>query len=144
MTDKGKDRLYLSVVFTIFVAGYITYWLPSCAGGNRWKLSRTIQSGRGILSNLEAYRQKFGNYPAGDSEAIMRALNGNNPVHWHAPPPPIASTNQAGIWLDEWGKAYEVRTDPLLVKSAGPNGKFGDKDDIVVDWKMLTASNKIP
>ncbi len=47
-----------------------------------------------------------------------------------------ARTNSLGEFLDPWGVGYEIivqnRTN-LFIRSAGPNGKFGDKDDIAYD-----------
>lgn len=144
MNKKAQDRLFLSVVLAIAVAGYIAYWLPSRVGGSRWKLGRTIHEARQMLSGMETYRKDFGDYPLGDSAAIMNALTGDNPTHKLIMPPPSGSTNQAGVWLDPWGTAYEISVPPPVVKSAGPDKKFGDADDIIINWNKLASSNKLP
>ena len=45
-------------------------------------------------------------------------------------------TNTSGEALDRWGTAYQIeivqRTN-FVVRSAGPNRTFGDKDDIILD-----------
>jgi len=161
MTENVQRRFFSGVVVTVLLAGYVAYWLPSCAGGSRWGLGKTIREARQILSGLESYRTELGAYPEGDSVAILSALGGENSSHsnyLHAPP---GVTNSAGFWLDAWGTPYEVSvampaetgsarpgpSSPLpspMVKSAGPNKAFGDADDIMVDWNKLRSSNKQP
>ena len=158
MKEPVREWLIFGAFATVLLAGVIAYWLPSC---RRWQFGQAIHETRQFLSGLSTYHQMFGHYPDGDSATIMNALMGDNPTHTPILVPSRGATNQAGGWLDPWGTPYEVivppsieiarkRSGPVLqqgspvVKSAGPNKRFGDPDDIVMDWNKLTSSNKLP
>jgi hypothetical protein len=144
MKETVRERIIVGAFVTVLLAGYIAYWLPSCEGGSRWKFGQAVHEERQLLLGMATYQKTFGHDPDGDATAIMNALAGNNPTHILIMHSPRNSTNQAGGWLDPWGTAYEINDAPPVVKSAGPNQKFGDADDIVLDWKKLMYYHKLP
>jgi hypothetical protein len=84
------------------------------------------------------YQDDCGSMPAGTRGEIMRCLRGNNPrkiVYFN-----LNSNrfNSDGEILDPWGKPYEIKLDSptnVTLRSAGRNGRFGDKDDEIYSAK---------
>lgn len=76
---------------------------------------------------LQNYRRAFGEYPAGDSAAIIQALSGDNlrKIKFMAP---------KGELLDPWGMPYQFTTNDkagaLEIRSAGPDHLFWTQDDV--------------
>jgi hypothetical protein len=84
---------------------------------------------------LKAYHMECGNSPTGSQAAVMKALCGSNPrqIIFYELPSSKRRQNALGEFLDPWGTPYEisiVSSNEVRVRSAGPNKKFGDSDDI--------------
>jgi hypothetical protein len=85
-----------------------------------------------LVIALKTYKQTLGTYPTGTWREISGALMGKNDKNfvfiegngW---------TNRQGELVDPWGGTYffSFEANTLTVKSSGPNGIFGDADDIV-------------
>jgi hypothetical protein len=81
-------------------------------------------------------RTNRGAIPAGGlNEEITEQLLGKNPQHFAVLPPDCPGLDGAGRLLDRWGKPYflhPLSREVLEIRSAGPDGKFGTEDDVVV------------
>jgi len=88
---------------------------------------------------MTVYKEEFGKYPIGEDAAAMKFLLGNNPKHElfvrldsrkpHA-------INENGQCVDGWGIPFRIdvaSTNGLVIRSAGMNKIFDDKDDIIFD-----------
>ncbi len=97
---------------------------------------------RDISDSLYLYFETFDNYPQGDSAEIMLALAKEN----HLPTYMYRRLDEKRGILDFWGTPYEIRISPnheYEVKSAGPNGLFGDDDDKVSAGKFQYHENGV-
>jgi type II secretory pathway pseudopilin PulG len=84
-----------------------------------------------LLNALHYYQAEFDKYPSGSSSEILQALLGNNPKKRVLLE--TRSTNNAGQFVDPWGTPYEITfesTNHVMIRSAGKNRSFGDKDDV--------------
>ena len=88
----------------------------------------------GICLALQQYESECGTFPAGSNAAVFQLLYGTNPFHRDFFDPGDR-TNSNGEFLDAWGSPYQIeingRTN-VLIKSAGPDRKWGDQDDYVL------------
>ena len=123
-----KSRI---IFFTLilFVAGLVTFLLQP----SREKFPPTI---RMEISNLEAalnqYRAEYGIFPQGTNSAIFKILLGENPRKIIFYSANSNRFNSQGEYLDLWKTPYEIKVEQTnySIRSAGPNGIFGDKDDL--------------
>ena len=90
-----------------------------------------------LLNALQFYQAEYDRYPSGSSSEIAQALSGNNPKkHVFLSLFRARSTNNAGQFVDPWGTPYEISvesTNHVVIRCAGKNRIFGDKDDVTVD-----------
>lgn len=89
----------------------------------------TLDSDRHALKRiLQDYYRAFGEFPSGDSTAIVQALRGDNKKQM----PFISPT---GNLLDPWQTPYQFsrgdNTPVVEVRSAGPDKALWSNDDIV-------------
>lgn len=81
-----------------------------------------------------AYRDAFGTLPEGTASEIIAALGGKNPedrVFLEIMSDRIDAKRQM---TDPWGTPWEIwriDEDRLEARSAGPNRRFGDHDDLI-------------
>ncbi|HVU34290.1 MAG TPA: hypothetical protein VHE61_12705 [Opitutaceae bacterium] len=95
----------------------------------------TIRHDLDILNAVfEAWRSNFpkeGN-PVGENDEITRALVGDNPVHFAFIAPDHPAINSRGELCDRWGtpfRFHQLSGTEMEIRSAGPDRKFGTKDD---------------
>ena len=90
-----------------------------------------------LLNALQLYQAEFNKYPSGSPSEIAQALLGNNPKkHVFLGGFLGRSTNNAGQFVDPWGTPYEITvesTNHIVLRCAGKNRAFGDKDDVTMD-----------
>ena len=89
---------------------------------------------RSIASALKTNQAVFRSYPTGDAVLISKALRGDNPRKMVLLEARSNGISIKGELLDLWGTPYEigiVGQTNLVIRSAGPNKKFGDADDII-------------
>ena len=86
------------------------------------------------MGAFEAYKAEFGGYPSGSSTVTLRRLQGDNPrQHNFLSPLRPADINKQGEYLDPWKTPYDIMilSDAFVrIRSAGPNKRFGDEDDL--------------
>lgn len=90
-----------------------------------------------LSSLVDLFRRANGGaIPAGGlNEEITEQLLGKNPRHFAVLPPDCPGLDGVGRLLDRWGKPYflhPLSREILEIRSAGPDGKFGTADDVVV------------
>ena len=88
------------------------------------------------MLDLRVYHKSHNALPAGDTEAIVRALNEEIlPVmRWRK--------MDGGVWLDPWGHPYRIfiSGQSVLIRCAGPNGVFDDGNDEKRDDILLEST----
>lgn len=86
-----------------------------------------------LVAALHQYQAEYGLFPTGEAAQILKTLRGENSrkiVFFSVPP---RSVNTRGEFIDPWGTPCELNllsTNRILVRSAGKNKAFGDRDDI--------------
>ena len=83
-----------------------------------------------ILMAMRYYTQHVGPLPTNGTEAIFSALRGENPKNLTVLK---VTDGQADRMLDPWRHPYRLRIlddGTFWVASGGPNGVWGDSDDI--------------
>lgn len=82
---------------------------------------------------LQQYRAAFGIYPLGDNASISKALGGENPKQTTFLDLKRRWVDTNGGLVDFWHTPYIIQTNQtsgLSIRSAGPNRRFGDADDL--------------
>lgn len=98
-------------------------------------LSRFTRAQMKILSEaFESYRAANGRLPTGDNAVVLKALT-DDPGNRHSRFLKMKMTQPgaAGAYLDPWFTPYRFEftaTNTFTIRSAGPNGRWGDGDDI--------------
>ncbi|HXJ35276.1 MAG TPA: hypothetical protein VMS22_14685 [Candidatus Eisenbacteria bacterium] len=90
-----------------------------------------------VAEAVRSYTAEFGGPPAGDSEAIIRALRGENPRGLRFLQ--SRTGEKAAELLDPWGTSYDVAVvagASVRVRSAGPNRTLGDGDDREINERL--------
>jgi hypothetical protein len=108
--------------------------LPDYHNRRGAKIAVTKRELQSIASALDKYFTTSNSFPAGDSAAMLRTLIGSNSAGTIFLNP--RKTNASGEMLDMWSTPYRIEIagqTNTVMRSAGPNRRFGDKDDIVFD-----------
>jgi type II secretory pathway pseudopilin PulG len=87
---------------------------------------------------IDAYTAETGSPPQGDHEQIVRVLMGENPKNRNFFPRDLRALssdflNEDGRLVDAWRNPLQIQPMPdgsIQVLSAGPDGKFGNEDDV--------------
>lgn len=80
------------------------------------------------------YRTLMGENPVGTNAEIMKAVMGGNPKSAMLGPPEGQSVNGIGELVDKWGNPYffhQLTRDLMEIRSAGPDGRLWNEDDII-------------
>lgn len=86
-----------------------------------------------IALMLRGYRAITGENPTGTNAEIMKAIMGGNPRGAILGPPEGQSLNGEGELIDRWGTPYffhELTSDLMEIRSAGPDRRMWNEDDI--------------
>ena len=86
-----------------------------------------------LTAALKGYRAQYGEYPVGDNAAILKALRGQNPKRLLFFDIDSGSLDEHGAFIDPWRNPYFIETNltnGISIRSAGPNRRFGDADDV--------------
>jgi hypothetical protein len=135
MTQRQTRLTILAIVLTppVFILCLLIPALTAHRSGHHAE-DRTAVEMSGICLALQQYESETGVFPAGTNAAVFQLLYGTNPFHRDFFDPGDR-TNINGEFLDAWGSPYVIqiysRTN-VLIKSAGPDGKWGDQDDYVL------------
>ncbi len=130
MKASAKPVVILAGGATIFLISALLFGLP--------QVRRAAQIGAAARARLqldqwvrvaEAYRQAHGVLPVGEDAVVLEWMRADGAVRRVMEDERRAGT--AGQILDPWGTAWRIRDGARLeVRSAGPNGEFGDEDDL--------------
>jgi hypothetical protein len=135
MTLRKTRLIILVIVLTppVFVLCLLIPTLMMHRTGGR-PSDKTEMEMSGITLAIQQYEAETGALPAGTNAAIFQLLYGTNPFHRDFFDPGDR-TNGSGEFLDSWGSPYRIEINSrtnIVVKSAGPDGKWGDQDDYVL------------
>ena len=93
-----------------------------------------------LMIACKAYRTEYNANPTGDMATLLAILKGNNTRHVVFIDLPNEKINKRGEFIDPWGTPFEVSfvgaNGQVRIRSAGPDKKFGDKDDVNI-WDTL-------
>jgi hypothetical protein len=136
MTQRQSRLILLTIVLTppVFILYLLIPALAAHRSGRHPIEDRTAVEMSGICMALQQYESECGVFPSGTNAAIFQLLYGTNPFHRDFFNP-TDRTNIHGEFLDAWGSPYEIEINSrtnVLIKSAGPNGRWGDTDDYVL------------
>jgi type II secretory pathway pseudopilin PulG len=112
--------------------------------GRPTQQQKAIIEMRIIGSALQAYRKETGSYPTGQTENILQQLRGTNASGSHYLLPPYRQGYSTNDYLDPWGTPYRIEVENeinFVIRSAGKNGEFGDRDDQVFDGAATNLAN---
>lgn len=84
-----------------------------------------------LSAALSEYFKVFHSFPTGGNLSVSAALKGDNPKR-------LAIINESNMWkggllMDVWNVPCEISISNglLTLRSAGPNRKMGDSDDVI-------------
>jgi hypothetical protein len=132
-----KRVIFYSIA--LLVIALLVAMLPSGFIGGRPREPKTPVVNMDIKNlsyAMRFYKDTFGRYPSGDNLKIVRSLSRDNPgksVFLDLSP---RSVNSFGQFVDPWGTPYGIEITfqtSFVIRSAGPDQKFGNKDDVVFD-----------
>jgi hypothetical protein len=85
---------------------------------------------------LDQYFLDCGHYP-GTNAGLSALISNSGEVGWKGPYLSAPGQGQANLLVDEWGTQllYDLRGRSPVVISAGPDRRFGTKDDLSVRSK---------
>jgi type II secretory pathway pseudopilin PulG len=127
--------IILVVAMILFVISAIWFGLPQVRfAAEQGRVTRAQMQLWSFLEATEEYRNAFGELPGGSASEIAGALLGDNPENRTFLSVTSEGTNELGQLVDPWGTAWEIwqaGEDRLEARSAGPNQRFGDHDDLI-------------
>ena len=122
---------YSLAVFIIVLLLAMLVPVPSHRGASRNAICRLELSD--LKFSLNAYHDKYSNYPTGDNSNIVKALAGDNPQK-------IVFLNfrrtveHPNEMIDPWGMPYQIeflQHTNFIIRSAGKDKIFSDADGII-------------
>jgi general secretion pathway protein G len=124
--SKSGDRLILpvAILLSILILGDV---LMPHSSHHRAPIKETITQMGAFSEALEMFKSDAGHYPNGLNDLVVQPTGAA--TNWHQ--------YLDKIWPDPWGHPYRYeypgkqRTNSYDLSSAGPDGKFGTKDDIM-------------
>jgi hypothetical protein len=135
--DKSEFRVRPRFLLFLFVVFILCPWiasilLPANNGKKKAQIYFTHFETKEIATALNQHSVKIGGLTNIDNNFVIQAVFGTDGtinVNYHP-----TRTNSQGQVLDCWETPYQIeilsRTN-FVVRSAGPNKKFGDADDII-------------
>ncbi|HKI69791.1 MAG TPA: hypothetical protein VKA67_09390 [Verrucomicrobiae bacterium] len=123
-------RLLKTVLVVIVVIFVVALFLPTLLRHKETIPEITFRL-RTVAFALKQYHGNFGTYPTGTWQEASHVLMGENPKQ-HVFINMARWTNTIGELVDPWGTpfSFSIETN-MILRSAGPNRIFGDKDDVV-------------
>ena len=108
---------------------------PILASSSRFQLAQTdpAEDLEILTAVIETYRRDHGGNPIGENEEIFAALRGENPKGHVYLPVYFPGLQATGVVLDRWGmpwRFHALSATNMEVTSAGPDGTFGNADDL--------------
>jgi hypothetical protein len=123
------------VAALLFGVSVVLFGIPQVRfAAEQGKVSRVRAQLLAIVEAGEAYRIEFGSVPEGNAKEVLGGLRGGNERKRVFLELSAGMTNEQGELVDTWGTPLEiwaVGSQRLEARSAGPNQRFGDHDDLV-------------
>lgn len=138
----APSRDWIRLFAYLFLFAIVAWWVlrdttpPPTAYALRQDatLSRFTRAQMKVLTEaFDSYRTANGRFPAGDNSAVMQTLTAAGTRHSRFLKMKMTQPGAAGMFLDPWFTPYRFEftaTNSFTIRSAGPNGRFGDGDDI--------------
>lgn len=133
---KGVILAITILAFVAVIAGAIIWmrWWPALQRQQSAVLAGLIEEA------AREYESENPRVPRTDSAALVQALLGENPqAKAYLKQEIISFLDEQGRLVDAWKRPFRIESGPpdsredsgpLQLRSAGPNGVFGDSDDI--------------
>ena len=101
-------------------------------------IARAASDVRQIGYDLKEYCRTNGRLPSDVTTGAVSVWSAlfSNRMDVFSAPMPLQWTNSAGELIDPWKLPYRIEpagTTNFVMRSAGPDGKFGNQDDVVFD-----------
>ena len=122
-------RLLIGTVFLAVVVNIAIGFLPESRSSRRTKVIITRVWMQSVVSFLSRHVSERGDLTDLDSKSIARGVIGTNNLQ-------PSRINAQSELLDYWKTPIQIQISArtnFTLRSAGPNGKSGDDDDIVFD-----------
>ena len=128
-----KVLLAIGVVAVLLAAGWLVRTVTTLQANARTeKLSADLDS---LFDGLQTYKENVGAYPTGGNADVARALTGQNPKKVIIRVGRKLDQNNKGEFVDTWGTPlrFYFSDNSVLIRSAGPNGRFDDSSVLGAD-----------
>lgn len=118
----------VSLAFLIILL--VAIFVPTSYHPSTFLETRCMCEANSIKNALLQYQCTFGSFPDAQGKELVSILTGNNERKIKFIDP---LKNCEEKYVDPWQTPYIIRmtVDSVLIRSAGPNKKFYDDDDIV-------------
>jgi hypothetical protein len=133
--DKSQKRVRPGFLLGLLVIFAICGWLisseiPTDRDRTKAKITRTLVEERLMAEMLTEQAVKLGGLTNLANEFILSAIRTTNEPQYSF----ASRTNALGRVVDHWQTPFQIDLVALTnftIRSAGPNLKFGDADDII-------------
>ncbi|MFT4639746.1 MAG: hypothetical protein ACI8T1_003071 [Verrucomicrobiales bacterium] len=131
--------LAAAIVVVVGLVFYMRFW-PKVQRQNAALLAYAVEEA------LVEFHSEKSAYPAGSGAEVVAALLGKNPTQKSYLRPEFRHfLNDDGQVLDPWKNLFRFEKQPesggFKLVSAGPNGTFGDEDDLGSAQAQAAASD---
>ncbi len=130
MGEKRKLKIIFELSPLLLIAFFIIINLPTRPYHPPSLPTRCKVEAWAIMNALKQYECTFGSFPDAQGKELVSILTGNNERKIKFIDP---LKNCEEKYVDPWQTPYIIRmtVDSVLIRSAGPNKKFYDEDDII-------------
>lgn len=121
-----KFMIKLAVVGVMVAAIWLAYAISGWSVNAR--MSRLDGDIQNLFDGLQQYKEHVGSYPLGSNAQIVKSLKGQNPKNVIILVNRKNELNAKGEFVDAWGTPFRFYFSDtgVLIRSAGPNGRFDD------------------
>ena len=129
---KNRFLGYCLLLFSLILLGNI--FLPHLVDGKPAKIPLARMEISNLSAALTHYQAELAENPSGTKANILKTLLGENSKKLpflHVNPKAV---NSRGEFMDPWKTPYQINIigqTNFIIRSAGPNRIFGDKDDLI-------------
>jgi len=128
-----KIMILIAVLGCVVAAIWLTSSMPNWRVNARMaRLDTDIQN---LFDGLQQYKEHVGTYPTGSNAQLVKALRGQNPKNIIILVSRKNELNAKGEFIDPWGTPFRIyfSDTSVLIRSAGPNGRFDDSSVVEAD-----------
>jgi hypothetical protein len=128
-----KFLLIMGVVAVVVTAGWaVKAFTTVQAKARNSRLNTDIES---LFDGLQKFKEYTGAYPTGSNAEIAKALQGGNPKKVTVLVGRKLEMSAKGEYIDPWGNPlrFYFSDTSVLIRSAGPNGRFDESTAMEFD-----------